>query len=244
MTDLDASAFFPWALEKSNWYRDLDSWADSNCFIKQKCFKVWVYDSSRSGGLWEWYNIQINQNHHLSVELVAIGVGIVDIMKIGAVSVDTLIWTPIVVANLGDWWPGLYAPSGSKGHIDAGWVGFQWAARVEWSRRKAADLLTYKVPSRVAHAGIQVPVVGGVEGTGDTLSVNAHKAILAEAAAFVEVFVIATYWSSDFIARLSGGIIRLTPGANTTHASDTNVAKQTHAGLSVTRVLLISATLN
>ena len=112
------------------------------------------------------------------------------------------------------------------------------------ARRKAADLLTYKVPSRVTHAGIQVPVVGRVGGTGDTLSVNAHKAILAEAAAFVEVFVITTYWSCDFIARLSGGIISLTPGANTTHASDTNVAKQTHARLSVTRVLLISATLN
>ena len=104
--------------------------------------------------------------------------------------------------------------------------------------------VTYKVPSRVTHAGIQVPVVGRVGGASDTLSVNAHKAILAEAAAFVEVFVIATYWSCDFIAWLSGGIISLTPGANTTHASDTNVAKQTHARLSVTRVLLISATLN
>ena len=81
-------------------------------------------------------------------------------------------------------------------------------------------------------------------GTGDTFSVNAHKAILAEAAAFVEVFVIATHWSSDVNARLSGGFISLTPGANTTHASDTNVAKQTHARLSVNRVLLISATLN
>ena len=83
-----------------------------------------------------------------------------------------------------------------------------------------------------------------MEGTGDTLSVNAHKAILAEAAAFVEVFVIATYWSSDVNAGLSGGIISLTIGANITRTSDTNVAKQTHAGLFVTRVLLISTTLN
>lgn len=101
------------------------------------------------------------------------------------------------------------------------------------------DLFANEVVPFIANAGIESPVVRGVFGAGHASTVDADKAILAEAAAFIEVLIEAASWMDNGLAGLFGLVINLALRAHTASAIDEIVTKSAYAGLLGVRIDLV-----
>ena len=92
------------------------------------------------------------------------------------------------------------------------------------------DLLSHKVVSGIADTGVQVPIVGGVLGALDALAVDPHVAVLAEAAALVEILVESADGLDDGVAGLGGAAVDLVVSTGATSTVNKVVPEGADAG--------------
>jgi hypothetical protein len=75
--------------------------------------------------------------------------------------------------------------------------------------RELLDLLSHEVVTRITDTSVNCPVIRGMFGALHTSSSNSDISDLAEAAAFIVIFVKTTGWLNDGCAGLSIAIIDL-----------------------------------
>ena len=92
-------------------------------------------------------------------------------------------------------------------------------------------LLANEVVPGIANTGVEIPVVRAVLGAGHANTVDADIALLAETAAFVEIFIKSTLRSNDGRAGLGGCAVNFTVAASATGVVDEVEAECADAGL-------------
>jgi hypothetical protein len=103
------------------------------------------------------------------------------------------------------------------------------------------NFLSHEVPSPVANAGIEVPVIGGVLGALHALSSDPHVAILAEAAALIPILIEPAGGPHEWRAGLSGAVVDLPVRASPAHPVDEVEPEIADAGLLGVRVDFVFA---
>lgn len=99
--------------------------------------------------------------------------------------------------------------------------------------------LSNEVVTMVANASIGGPVIRRMFRASHTLSLDAHVAILAEAAALVPILVESTDGGNEGVASLGGAVIDLFSGATIANSLDEIEAKSTNTSLFSVRVDLV-----
>lgn len=149
----------------------------------------------------------------------------------GVVGVDSVGVDPrgVVVAEGSDDSRAARAGGGSIGIINVTRVAGEGAAGVLRLVGLLLDLLPNEVVALVADAGVEVPVVGGVLGALHAGSVDPDVAVLAEAAALVEILVEAAGGPDDGAAGLRVAAVDLAVGTGAAGSVDEVVPEGANA---------------
>lgn len=134
---------------------------------------------------------------------------------------------------------------GSISRVNVAWIAAVWALGVNSIIWILFDLLSNKVISLLADTSVESFNIVWVWRTSGTFSIYSDVSVLAEAAAFVEIFVEAADWSVEGRTRESSAVVDFSVFASVAYfgsvSKDFDKSDLADTGLSLWGILLISS---